>query len=289
MRTYQVAAPRPDWMLRQIELGTPNLNQLLANYGTAIQPALANIENLTSAYKAFADSFRFSIPAIDPELLRRVLDEHRQVLPPNLHDLWENDDIDLLEEVARITLEEGIPLAWVPRTDLVRKLTSAATPGERAELLAELTDEVLRDCDAIVLNAEDDWSRQCANAISAFRDGHDAPAQSHAANIIDSIVLAVGGGAKARNEAAQAAQTPYDDIPFRLFGQMLTVRPLDRVFTPWFATDGTPVPHHFARHATAHAVGQPGVFDKRHALVAVMLATSLTAQFRRTMDEPPSD
>jgi hypothetical protein len=66
---------------------------------------------------------------------------------------------------------------------------------------------------------------------------------------------------------------------FRVAGENLALRPLYRALVTWFPNSGKPLPGHFARHPMAHAVGQRGLFQARHALIAVMLAVSLTAQF----------
>jgi hypothetical protein len=77
--------------------------------------------------------------------------------------------------------------------------------------------------------------------------------------------------------AATIAQMDYEDLPVRVFVEAVTLRPLYLAFSEWWK--GDPIPPHFGRHVTFHAVGEPGVFARSHALVAVMLATSLTLQF----------
>jgi len=69
----------------------------------------------------------------------------------------------------------------------------------------------------------------------------------------------------------------YEDLPVRVFVEAVTLRPLYLAFSEWWK--GDPIPPHFGRHVTFHAVGEPGVFARSHALVAVMRATSLTLQF----------
>lgn len=69
----------------------------------------------------------------------------------------------------------------------------------------------------------------------------------------------------ARSGAAERAQLDVDEVSLRALSESLTVRPLLKAFAHWFPAHGSP-PEHFARHATAHAVGHPGLFTKRNAL-----------------------
>jgi hypothetical protein len=220
-------------------------------------------------YSALTSQLSSVLDGIDWDKFRKDLDSW---LPANLRSA---DDLDA---VARIALEDGLPLVWIPRAEIVDELTGAATPEDRLRILSDHSKEVLDDCEAVLRPISHEWSDQCGSAIEALRAGHHGPAQSHAGGIIDSIVLAVLGG-NGRQVAKQRAEDPYDDLPLRVAIENFVLRPLFRGFVRWFPGGGLPVPNHFARHPTAHAVGHAGVFSEQNALIAVMLATSLTAQF----------
>jgi hypothetical protein len=217
---------------------------------------------------AIRDTLR-SIQSID---WSRVIEEIDSWLPINLR------DVDALDAIARVTLEEGIPLSWVPRADIVQALVDAPTPEDRARLLEDHHDEILDDCERALVEIGHEWAQQCAAAIGALRAGWVGPAQSHAAGIIDSIVLRLLGQ-DGRKRAKERAAADFDDLPLRIAAESLVLRPLYQALTTWWPSSGDPPPDRFARHSTAHAVGHPGVFARRHALIAVMLATSLTVQF----------
>jgi hypothetical protein len=112
----------------------------------------------------------------------------------------------------------------------------------------------------------------------------DGPAQSDASDMIDSVVLALKGK-NGRDNAKARAQADFDDLPLQLAAENLTLRPLSRAFSTVWPRSGATPPEYFARHPTEHAVGHAGAFFPRPALVAVMLATSLTVQYPPT-DEP---
>jgi hypothetical protein len=150
----------------------------------------------------------------------------------------------------------------------------------RSLILLAHFDDILDDCEGALADISHDWANQCRTALTGMRQpGLEALAQSHAGNIVDSIVLAILGGGHGRQVAQQRASEPYDDLPLHVAVEHLVLRPLHHGFAKWHAGNGGPIPTRFARHATAHAVGQPDVFTRDHALVAVMLATSLTRQF----------
>jgi hypothetical protein len=194
-------------------------------------------------------------------------------LPPNLRSILD------LDKVAQLSLEEGLPLAWVPRAEIVQELTSAATPDDRLRILSERFEEILDDCEAALLPISHDWANQSRSALSALhQSGLEGPAQSHAGNIIDSVVIAILGRG-GRDIAKQRAEEPYEDLLVHSAAENLVLRPLFLGFVNWYPHNDDPIPAHFARHPTAHAVGHVGVFSRQNALIAVMLATSLTLQF----------
>lgn len=180
--------------------------------------------------------------------------------------------------VAAVALEDGLPLSWVPRSEIVLLLVEADGWEARVGVLTERRGDILDDCKKAIEPIEHEWAVQCRSAIAAMRMELDGPAQSHASNIVDSIVLRLHGQ-QGRDHAKKQAQEGFDDLPLQLAAENLTLRPLFRAFTTWFPSTNVDPPDYFARHATSHAVGHTGVFSSVSALVAVMLATSLTVQY----------
>ncbi|PZR70034.1 MAG: hypothetical protein DLM66_04850 [Candidatus Dormiibacter spiritus] len=254
---------------------------------SALYDALAASATLTDAYgevKGFTESlkqqaevfariaegFRFDLPTLD---LAKWIGRLDRWIPVNLQGVQEG-----LATAARISLDEGLPLSWIPRAEIVVALISASSREERHVILRNRTIDILDDCEAALVANDTEWARECRNAIGALRAGFHSPAQSHAGNIVDSIVSALHGK-QGRDHAKQRAAEDFDDVPLQLAAESLTLRPLFRALTAWWPASGEAPPEHFARHTTAHAVGYVGVFAPLSALVAVMLATSLTVQY----------
>lgn len=226
-------------------------------------------EQQADLIRQLRESFVFKVPRFD---FPRWQDIVRPWIPDNLH---EGPDLDAVVTVA---LDEGVPLSWIPRREIVSALIQADGPGARLDVLKARRGDILDDCDAALAAIPHEWSAQCRSAIEVLRLGYDGPAQSHAANIVDSIVLARFGDT-GRDTTRERASECLGDQPLQRVAEHLTILPLVRAFIHWWPHAGAAPPDHFARHATAHAVGAVGVFAPLYALIAVMLATSLTVQF----------
>lgn len=256
------------------------INETLLSIGhlsPVIEANLSIFQSLQTRLSTAADFFQtFPIqPAtFGPSLLVAL----RRWIPANLR------DVDDLDRVAAIALDEGVPLTWIPRPAIVMELLDVASAGERLAILQARREEILEDCDAALAVVPHEWSRQCREATMALRMDLHGPAQSHAANIIDSLVLSLLGK-DGRRLACEDAEQHLDDVPLQLAAENLSLRPLLRAFTHWWPSSGIEPPDHFARHATAHGVGHPAVFRPTTALVAVMLAVSLTVQYSPETDD----
>ena len=251
----RVAAPEKQWadsLRRAIDFSA--LHDAFASSAALLSSletsqALAEfLKQQTDFRERIAESIIFKIPEID---FSHWIEVVRQWLPGNLHDVQD------LDGVATVALDEGIPLAWIPRTEIVVALIEADGPKARLRILTERQDDILDDCEAGLASITHEWSVECRNAIRTLRLGFDGPAQSHASNIVDSIVLALPGRG-GRDEVAERAQDDFNDLPLQLAAENLTIRPLLRAFTPWWPDSDTTPPNHFARHPTSHAVGHPG-------------------------------
>ncbi len=119
-------------------------------------------------------------------------------------------------------------------------------------------------------------------ALGAFSAGFHAAAQSHAANVSASILSHIYGN-QAAKKAKKKAQQDVMGLSLESVRENLVLRPVVRAFSSWYPKEGYQVPGYFSRHPTAHAVGYPGLFSEEKALIAVMLAVSLTSHFHEVL------
>lgn len=241
---------------------------LLASSGASQELAEA-FKHRFDGIGRIAESMTFKLPDVD---FGRWAEKLNDWIPRNLQGYGE------LEVVADIALSEGIPLSWVPRIEVIEALLAADLPETRLKILIEHRDDILDDCDAALARANGEIALQCRGAIDALRRGLHGPAQSHASNILDSIICA-SFGSSARDQAIQLSQDDFMDQPLGVAAENLTLRPVFRAYSTWWPNSGTPVPDHFSRHVTCHGIGHVGVIVPTSALIAVMLATSLAVQY----------
>jgi hypothetical protein len=209
-----------------------------------------------------------------------------------------------LFEISRDT---GIPLAWVPRKEIIRELASARDRLGMAEVLRQRSMDVVEDCATAIDECVNEWLHDRAplaqRAIHAFRDGHHEASMALAVCL--SEPLAAWGSTprttlfdsrhqhaewqkrrkkmgKYRWAELELGADPPDRHTF--FRARVVMAPIPRFFAKWFTDGEVPPPEALSRHVVAH---QPTVehFSVENALVAVMLMASLLRQMQDWCDE----
>ncbi|MGS2620189.1 hypothetical protein ACVCAH_37900 [Micromonospora sp. LZ34] len=88
--------------------------------------------------------------------------------------------------------DEGIPLVWVPRKEIVRQVLQSANRDERIKVLLAHRDDVIQDCQDVLAKVSDgelvSQFPLAASAVDAFADGHDEAAQSLAVVVTETVV-----------------------------------------------------------------------------------------------------
>ena len=186
--------------------------------------------------------------------------------------------------------EEGIALAWVPRTALVQALLDAPDAAARELLLLQEETAVLDDCAACLDTITEDpavvelagFARQ---AIDICRCGGCAGAQALATNVVETIAkhhldrVVTGNGKGVSNRIRNRFGVPIDDsIALDELRVWLVGAPLFAAYREDY--DYATRDSAFNRHGTAHCVN-PNVYRPANALRSILLATSLL----RLMDE----
>ena len=265
----------PEQKARLLELGS-----LLMEQGYRVY------EPVRHAVESWSGAVDWAAMAAAGDVLRTAASVAR---PWNLHAISPAD----MNAVAALATEDGIPVAWVPGTALVKELIAATPASARLPLLVGHTGEILDDCVHILDDREikTRFAARCREAIAAHRAGHTAAAQSHATNVIDSLVIEIFDDDRDhRRKAKEKVKVEWSATTLGDMSAHLALRPLEKAFVPWWARQGRPTPVTYSRHVTAHSAGEPDAFTDATALVAVMLATSLTVEFAPNsgVDEPRS-
>ena len=205
--------------------------------------------------------------------IKKLLERLARRFPAN----WPADRPDL-DVVSQIVESEGIPLAYVPRDEVVIELTCAANRDARVEVLLDRTLTILDDCDqalAAALSSEVGGQRSLLqSAVGALRGGHGEAAQALAVNVCDTLIGAHidYGHGRAKNlcrlgDLDEAFM--IDQLRIKL-----GVAPVVNLLTDWNIKSGRPRPAALSRHVTIHGA-HPDHYTPANAIIAVMVATGL--------------
>ena len=239
-----------------------------------ISGSLKAAMSVTDLDKRMATTFHKDLKAITGRLalgdeIRELLDVDR--IHPDIRFI----ESELLAAMLVVTQQEGIPVIGVVPREVEDELLYASDAPERSRILALRKEEILTHCLSRLSYIQGELAHQCRNAVVALREGRYSAAQALAACVSDSTLIALYG----RNGSQTAKEYARQDVmslPLHQVRENLVLKPIDHAFTTWYPDQGLPMPDHFSRHATIHAVGHPGLFSEEKALIAVMLATSLT-------------
>lgn len=247
---------------------TPDLLRRLQEQAEAVNRALAPVAGWVVTLNEALEQAR---PVLD--VLAAAL---KQSPPRN----WDLDRIDVEAGIA-IVQEEGIPLAWVPDTELVVELVAASNREGRIQLLLAHESEVLAECRRCLDECTEaelaDQVYLASRALDAYAAGFREPALALSVVVAETLITQFVAGGPARDVYAKAIKKlPEPDIPTLLFElrRFLAMEPIRTFYTEWRPTDGQPPPADLSRHVTIHQATREH-YRRDNSLIAVMLATSL--------------
>jgi hypothetical protein len=201
----------------------------------------------------------------------------RSAMPANLR------EVKGVKGLGLIVLADGIPLAHVPRGQIVTELVAAPHFAARRAIVEARTDDILDDCGASLsepVEPDDDRLRELGlRAIAAFRDGHYEATQSLAVSVSEEFVACyVDKDHQAAKKAVQAlAQDRSWYVASLNYIAAMCVVPT--LFASWKLTDEKPPPERLSRHVTAHLPSSPHL-NPVNAVIAIMQVASLLGAAR---------
>ena len=172
----------------------PNpFSELSASLGKSIAASIKPmVDSMAAAWaRQLSQAFSFDFDRLIP---KEAFERLREAVPPN----WiaiEASDWDVDWDAALETMNEGIPLIWVPGPVTVGRLLKAESPEKRLEVLKESRQEIVGDCVAVLgeVTAPDllPLAGLAAEAAGALHDGHCAASQALSANVFDTWLRGV--------------------------------------------------------------------------------------------------
>lgn len=137
-------------------------------------------KNLGPHLEVFRDFARLAVPPLIK------LDIPTDWYPSN----W--GEVPDIGSVVGITLDEGVPLVWVPRAAIVAELVAAPDADARDRLLVSLLNEIAEDCTAVLgeITAPElrPLGEVAVDAVAALRCGHRPSAHALAGNVFDTLL-----------------------------------------------------------------------------------------------------
>ena len=216
------------------------------------------------------------------------------------------------QSLLRSARVEGLPLAWVPRSQTIVELNVAADPQARLGVLQSKQKQILQDCDDTLNVCTDEWlvdeATLARRSLTAIREGH------HEAGMALAVALAEPLAAWAATPRATAFWSKQDHADWekeRLrskyawaeieidraghgavapwdFRYQVLIAPIPRFFTTWWPDEGSLPPERLSRHVVAHHP-TPDHFSVTNALLAIMLVTSILREQQDWSEEVRHD
>lgn len=198
--------------------------------------------------------------------------ERRIRVPRN----WPTAYEQYLPDLASMVNDEGIPVAWVPRWELLETLLGAPDATARSLLLVKHRDEILHDCEIALDDVSDPalmpFMSTVRELLSASRYGLWKVTAISAVAITHSIVERLEWvSARQQVKKHHALQ---ESVTLAEVMERATRGPLVLFYDDWNPKSRRPRPTHLTRHVVSHRFG-PEQVAERNCVVAVMLLTSL--------------
>lgn len=227
------------------------------------------------------------LEAIQPQIdftatLQPILDMFRSIdwdsitSPLRVPDNWPDDIHENLPELVDMVNREGIPAAWVPRSEVLTLLLDASAGDERSEVLIQHRDEILDDCSEWLEDLTDpvlDPILSIAREVlGACRSGFWKVAAISAVQVVHSIVESLHWVSDRQRVAKHHILTM--ETPYARMLEQATRAPLVLFYDDWNPLSGKPRPAHLTRHVVSHRLADDQV-NERNCIVAVMLMASL--------------
>ncbi len=278
-------SPQIEQMNRQIAasaaLSWERINKQVADAAALpVQRLRAQIASLPLIYDAarIREQIDALLPRIDTAALLRAAERLQEFLPTN----WPRSTrFRLLSEIAK---DDGIPVVWVPRAEVLTDLAAAPDRAARVAILLGRVPDILDDCRRVLTEVTDAdllvRVPQALEAVDALQTGLAGAAQTLAVAVAESLLTEHVAQGRKYQRLADDVAVDTADISVQDVRSTFALLPVARFYTPWRPGSGSPPPEALSRHVTVHHA-RADHLTKENALIAVMLLASLL----RDLDE----
>ncbi|MFP7761867.1 hypothetical protein [Marisediminicola sp. LYQ85] len=212
-----------------------------------------------------------SIPLYLQSILGALPDHdlRRSALPANIASSSSAPEFELL----RLWMDEGLPVAHVPRAETLDLLAAAQSAAARRSIYGQRWRGILNDCDALLDEATTTRTAaivgQTKKAIIGIRSGHTDLAQAFAGNALDTAISQTFPAKYYREWISSKSVGDPESQSLRRFFMLAQLQAVHRRYVP-----GDSVPSTFNRHATVHGVGLGRQYSRLNAVLAIAHLTS---------------
>lgn len=204
------------------------------------------------------------------ESIRALADGMRGVWPRNL----DGADFDI-DQLKSLMMDEGLPIAWVPRPETIALISEVDTPAARRAIYGRRWRGIVADCEALAdrMNsvATSPYLRFLRAVMASLRAGHSEAAQALAATTLDTAVKQFFDRAAYKEWIGAHSRIDPSELPVRRFFIFCQLWGIHRHFQ---VQNGDPVPGTFNRHGSVHAVSHRQ-YSRLNAVLALAHLTSL--------------
>jgi hypothetical protein len=205
------------------------------------------------------------------------------------------------QSLLRAARAEGLPLSWVPRSEIIVELKVCANEKARLDVLQSRREQIMQDCEDALGECTDEWVIDdvtlARRALEAIRAGYDEAGMALAVALGEPLAA---WAATPRARAFWSKQDRSDwekkrskskylwaqieidrvgsgDVEPWDFTYQVLIAPIPRFFTPYWPGQGAPPPRGLSRQVVAHHP-TPAHFSTTNALLAAMLVASILRQ-----------
>ncbi|MCD9587779.1 hypothetical protein [Streptomyces sp. 8ZJF_21] len=265
----------------------PTIVPPLAAQVTQLQKQLQGMHTFNSSLRTLIESVNRSYASQWERIFESIRDFQSRIFPEN----WDGVSRPGIDEFESLLIDEGIALMWVPGPKVIQALLDASTTTERRHIISRRWKGIVIDCETVLSDVThpnlQDSKKFGLDCVRALQEGHTAPAQALAGNLLDSVLRSNFDNA-ARLEVTRN-NFKKNGVRFNLNDYKIraafTFAPVWCAHAKYKTEDGDPIPRAFGRHPTTHAVSR-AQYSRINAVMGLMLVTSVIKFFDTEMEWP---